>query len=378
MRSDKVELVMRPKYPYYAFLFAVLSITCQGQAPDNVYQGVNQFVVCIESQFDHGAVLLGSGFFVAPGAIATVSHQVSAATKIVVRLSDQTIHDAKPLVISRDQGVALLSIHSTTQTNLPLRAEEAVLGEEVFTIGCPLGLEQSLSRGAISHPGRLINGRRLIQTDSMVNPGNSGGPLLDKHGNVVGLIYGFLKGSKGLNFAIPVNELVALMRQAGLNPAFLATPEIYQLWDKAQRVPDPKTRITVYQEITGKASWLTEAFFNQGVAYFEASEYAQAQQSYETAIRKRSDYYQAYTNLGLTLYKLGKFPEARAALLQAITIKPDYALAHLNLGIVYKEGLSDPSSARRSFLRFLELEPGSAEAGEVQRWLKDMPAPSSP
>jgi len=352
------------------------AVACEAKEGKAVYQQVDPLVVCIESHFDRGTPRMGTGFFVAPRVIATVSHEVVAATRIVVHLPDKSTQTATTLAVVRASDISLLSIPSAHSDYLPLEGGGAGLGEEVFTIGCPFGVEHSLTQGVVSHPSRIVDGRRLIQTNLVVNLGNSGGPLLNKDGKVLGLIYGYLKGTSGINFAVPIDTVISLMRQSGINVDLLATPEIYQLWSKAQATEDPATQISLYHQITEKVPWLAEAFYNQGLAHYRSGQFSQAQQSYEIAVAKRASYYQAYTNLGLALYQLGQYAKARDAIVKAIAIKPDYALAYLNLGIVYKNGLRDEQSAQRAFQRFLELSPESAEAIQVRKWLQGTDAPA--
>jgi hypothetical protein len=287
------------------------------------------------------------------------------------------------LAIASNNDVALLEVAQRQAAYLPLQAMAPHLGEGVFSIGCPSGLSHAVTTGRVRDPARVINGKRLIEMNSEIKPGNSGGPLINHRGNVVGLIYGYLKGgpsgriaapdgaiaNNGL--AIPADDLIGLMRSAGLDLTALAAPEIKRLWEGAQATSDARARAAVYEEITARAPWLPEALYNKGGAYYELARYSEARATYEAAVRQRSDYYQAYTNLGLTLFRLGEHRAARDALLKAIAIEPRYALAYLNLGIVYEQGLGDRPSAQRAFRRLIELEPDSQEASEVRRWIEE-------
>ena len=373
----------RPTSRVLALLVTLASGVCLGAPSVEALNDIDASVVCIESFYRKGVVRMGSGFVVAPGVIATVSHQINAASRIVVHFSDEKTQDAKLWASASGSDVALLTIPKCTAAVLSLETDRPSSGEVVFTIGCPFGLDHAVTQGIVSDPDRLINGKSLIQTNVPINPGNSGGPLMDRSGAVVGLVHGFLKGgisfsaaaeegtaSKQQGLAIPAREVIALMEQIGLNSKRPDGPDIAGLWQQATAATDPSTRIALYQQITHRAPWLTEAIYNQGIAYFEAGDYARAQQHYLTAVRQRPDYYQAYTNLGLVLHKSGEQRKAKQALIKAITLNPQYALAYLNLGIVYQQGFGDKESARRSFLRFLELDPKSPQAQEVQFWLK--------
>ncbi|MGH6635344.1 MAG: trypsin-like peptidase domain-containing protein [Gammaproteobacteria bacterium] len=382
----------RPAFRVFALLVTLGNGVCLGAPSGEAFLGnIDASVVCIESFYRKGVVRMGSGFVVAPGVIATVSHQINAASRIVVHFSDEKTQEAKLWASASGSDVALLTTPKRTTADLSLETDRPSSGEVVFTIGCPFGLHHAVTQGVVSDPDRLINGKSLIQTNVPINPGNSGGPLMNRSGAVLGLVHGILKetgeiqsgaeegtASKQQGLAIPAREVIALMVQIGLNRKRSDAPDIAGLWQRATAATDPSTRIALFQEITYRAPWLTEAIYNQGIAYFEAGDYATAQQHYLTAVRQRPDYYQAYTNLGLVLHKIGEQRKAKEALIKAITLNPQYALAYLNLGIVYHQGFGDKESARRSFLRFLELDPKSPQAQEVQFWLKSVPKTSTP
>ncbi len=155
---------------------------------------------------------LGSGFIVRPdGLILTNAHVVKGATKVTVTLSDHREYTAKVLGIDTTTDVAVLKIDAK---NLPVvrigSTDNLEVGDYVLAIGAPYGLEETATAGIVSAKGRSLPDSQsvpFIQTDVAVNPGNSGGPLFDEHGNVVGInsqIYSNTGGYQGLSFAIPI------------------------------------------------------------------------------------------------------------------------------------------------------------------------------
>jgi serine protease Do len=156
---------------------------------------------------------LGSGFIIsADGKILTNAHVVDGAESITVKLSDRTEKTAKVLGIDKASDVALLKIDAK---NLPIAkigdSDKLTVGEWVLAIGSPFGLEYTATHGIVSATGRSVGGSNyvpFIQTDVPVNPGNSGGPLFNLRGEVVGInsqIYSRTGGYMGLSFAIPIN-----------------------------------------------------------------------------------------------------------------------------------------------------------------------------
>ena len=156
---------------------------------------------------------LGSGFIVKDdGLILTNAHVVSGAETVTVKLADQREFKAKVLGVDKRTDVAVLKIPAT---HLPIvrlgSAEKLKAGEWVVAIGSPFGLEQSVTAGIVSAKGRRLpdsNEVSFIQTDVAVNPGNSGGPLFNLAGEVVGInsqIYTRSGGYMGLSFAVPID-----------------------------------------------------------------------------------------------------------------------------------------------------------------------------
>ena len=154
----------------------------------------------------------GSGFIVSPdGLILTNAHVVRGAQEVSVKLTDR--REFKARVLGRDDktDVAVLKIDASALPTVALGDSGALqVGEWVLAIGSPYGFENSVSAGVVSAKGRSLPDEGMvpfIQTDVAVNPGNSGGPLLNAEGQVVGInaqIYSRTGGYQGLSFAIPI------------------------------------------------------------------------------------------------------------------------------------------------------------------------------
>jgi len=156
---------------------------------------------------------MGSGFIVSPdGYIVTNAHVVDGASEVTVRLTDRREFTAKVIGADKRTDIALIKIDGRNLTALDLSAPPSVKrGEWVIAIGSPFGFENSVSAGVVSGVHRALPGGQMtpfIQTDVAVNPGNSGGPLLNSAGQVVGVnsqIYSRSGGYMGLSFAIPAD-----------------------------------------------------------------------------------------------------------------------------------------------------------------------------
>jgi serine protease Do len=163
---------------------------------------------------------LGSGFFInADGYLITNFHVIEGETEISVEVYPQTgdqlerttYKQVKIIAINKFHDLALLHIEDKNAPKfkyVTLGSSEALaVGDSVFAIGSPLGLERTVTEGIMSTKTRELEGELYIQTTAQINPGNSGGPLFNMAGEVVGVTNMKILFGEGLGFAIPV-ELV--------------------------------------------------------------------------------------------------------------------------------------------------------------------------
>jgi serine protease Do len=185
----------------------------QGMDPnDPFFQFFRQFRIPVP----HGEIPMqgvGSGFIVSPdGIILSNAHVVDGASKVTVKLTDKREFEAKVIGVDKPSDVAVLKIDANNLPTVTLDpADDVKVGEWVVAIGSPYGFENSATSGIVSAKSRTLPGVSyvpFIQTDVAVNPGNSGGPLFNMKGEVVGInsqIYSRTGGYQGLSFAIPIN-----------------------------------------------------------------------------------------------------------------------------------------------------------------------------
>ena len=164
---------------------------------------------------------MGSGFIISSdGLILTNAHVVREAKEVTVKLSDRREFSAKVLGSDAATDIAVLRIDAKNLPTVRLGdARQIEVGDPVLAIGAPYGFEQTATQGIVSAKGRSLPGDAVvpfIQTDAAVNPGNSGGPLFDSTGAVVGInaqIYSQSGGFQGLSFSIPINVALKVKDQ---------------------------------------------------------------------------------------------------------------------------------------------------------------------
>jgi S1-C subfamily serine protease len=199
----------------------------------SVYAAVNKSVVNITT----ASVAIGlfgaeqsssgtaSGFVIdKQGHILTNYHVIEGADAIQVTLFDGSTHKARLIGQDASNDVAVVQIQTSSDRLFPISLGDSshlLVGQKVLALGNPFGLERTLTTGIISSLDRSIrakNGRMIkgiIQTDAAVNPGNSGGPLLNSRGQVIGMNTAILSEvgqSAGISFAVPINTIQRILK----------------------------------------------------------------------------------------------------------------------------------------------------------------------
>ena len=210
----------------------------------------------------------GSGFIVsADGLILTNAHVVRGADEVTVKLTDRREFKAKVLGQDDKTDVAVLKIDATGLPTLPLgNTRTLAVGEWVLAIGSPFGFENSVTAGVVSAKGRSLPDEGMvpfIQTDVAVNPGNSGGPLFNARGEVVGInsqIYSRSGGYQGVSFAIPIELATHIQRQIVAHGKVeharlgVTVQEVNQAFADSFRLPRPEGALVSSVEDGGPAA----------------------------------------------------------------------------------------------------------------------------
>jgi len=161
---------------------------------------------------------LGSGFFVKPQQIATNLHVVEGATSGYAKLVGQkTKYEIRGIsAIDEERDLVILNVKAFGPRPLILGdSDTALVGETVYAVGNPHGLEGTFSQGIISSI-RTVGTDKLIQLTAPISPGSSGGPVLNDRGNVIGVSVATFRKGQNLNFAIPSNYLTKLISKVGV------------------------------------------------------------------------------------------------------------------------------------------------------------------
>ena len=320
---------MRPAFPFLLLILVVGSIIVPPPAdaatqaaplhaeasppalsPDVLFHQVAPSVFVVEGLGPDQSVLRqGSGVATADEGVVTNRHVVAGATILRVRQAARTW---VATVAGRDSthDLVRLRVPGLTAPPLPLRlSTDLRIGERVYAVGAPQGLELSLSEGLISGL-RLFQGLRVIQTTAAISAGSSGGGLFDDRGRLIGITTFYSNDGQNLNFAIPGEGIVALRTHASQSSA---------AHGGSLRPSDHE-------------GWLA-----QGMSAWAKEDYTKAASAFQEALRLQPDDARAWNWLGSTYHHQGKPGEAIAALLEAVRIDPAAADPWAGLGDAYRE-----------------------------------------
>ena len=213
---------------YLSFLFlTILPVSAQNFGADeliniNVYERINPAIVAIEANIADG-FSAGTGCVIrSDGVILTGSHVIDGAKEIDVTTSDGKIYKASVLAkMGKNKDLALLKIvpKSRLRTISFGDSSDVKVGQKVLAIGNPFGFSGTLTSGIVS---RIDYAKGRIQTDAAINPGCSGGPLLNSQGEVIGISQSIYNPDNnisniGIGFAIPINDSKKFIETANLD-----------------------------------------------------------------------------------------------------------------------------------------------------------------
>jgi S1-C subfamily serine protease len=190
-----------------------MSCACLGQSARDIARVAFRSVVLLEMNDSNGQPLsLGSGFFVSNGIIATNAHVIEGASSGTAKLvgDSHTMQILGTVAIDRHADLALLKVDSPAPPLVLGPNANPIVGDDVYVVGNPLGLEGTFSEGIISGV-RQVDADSILQMTAPISPGSSGGPVMNSSGAVIGISVATFQDGQNLNLAVPVSYLSRLL-----------------------------------------------------------------------------------------------------------------------------------------------------------------------
>jgi S1-C subfamily serine protease len=333
---------MKRIFPRLAPLFLALLLTSAVSAQESLpalVKRVKPAVVAIATYDANGeALMTGSGFFLSPGQVVTNLHVVRGAARAEIKTLDgkpKVYAVSGALAVDEEGDLALLGVDMPAQ---PTRSTELATelpdeGEPIFVIGNPLKLEGSVSDGIVSAVREVPNSYRIIQITAPISHGNSGSPVFNLRGQVLGVVTVKVTNGQNINLALEVARVKQL--RAG----------------KLQRLSDIALK--------GKGD-VAESSYRNGLDSLWLGNYDSAVGYFENAVNKNPKRADAWVQVGYCKVKQGKSQEAIHAYQQALQLKPEDADIHNKLGDAYYYAGRLPE-AIESYETAKELRPNNPE-----------------
>ncbi len=363
-------------------------------------------VVVVTAYDDKGnAIRHGSGFIVRQdGVVVTNYHVIGMAKEIKVKASNKVLDVEGLIFIDKENDLVILKVKARSLPVVKLGAiGKANIGEEVYILGRPSGFEDTISVGLLSEIRKIGEKVEILLMTAAASPGMSGSPVVNRNGEVVGVVTSGSSALHNFSSAISVkliedkisSERVTAIKESGLEDYINSAAywnsfglTYYESGKYKDAIDAYKQAIKVDPDYTYAHLNLGVAYlkshmqknavqalkrlisidpgdamvhYNIGIAYCESDKYKDAIDAYKQAIMINPDFVDAHYNLGVAYYESGKYKDAIDAYKQAIKIDPDYTDAHLNLGVAYLKSHMQ-KNAIEALRRLIKIDPDNSDA----------------
>jgi tetratricopeptide (TPR) repeat protein len=306
---------------------------CLGDA-EKIFRENSPAVVVVASIDKEGKpTSLGSGFIVREdGVIVTNYHVVNMASDIKIKIGYK-VRDVEGLLhVDPENDIAIIKVEGKDYPKVRIGdASRAQIGEKVYAIGSPQGLENTISEGILSGIREIDRERKILQMTAAISPGSSGGPVFNGRGEVIGIATFLIAETQNLNFAMPVNLIMA-----GLSKKELVRPQEACKLD--------------YNETAS-------CWFYQGLAYGSVGQHDRAADAFKRSLDIDTKKVETYVNLGVSYANMGKYQEALDMFNQALRIDPGRAETLSKMGTVYSQ-MEKYEDAVAYLKKSVDLKPG--------------------
>jgi tetratricopeptide (TPR) repeat protein len=363
---------------------AAPTATGEGSLPDLVRRVKPAVVAVITYDAKGNTLLSGSGFFVRPGQVVTNLHVIEGARRAEVKTLDGKgrIYPVDGVLSTDEEGdLALLGVTVPAERAHAVEVSSVLPeeGERVFVIGNPLRLEGSISDGIVSAVREVPNLGRIIQITAPVSHGNSGSPLFNMKGQVVGVVTIKVTNGQNINLAMSSARFDSLKAAEALTFDAIAARErdprdaessadwwykngLNSLW-----LGNYDSALGSFENAVNKNPDRVEAWIQVGYCKVKQGKNADAIRAYKQALKLRPSSVEAYNKLGDAYYFASDFDDALGAYRQAARLRPDLPEAFYNLGMTYLEiGDRAAAIAQSRVLQTIDAELYAKLLGEIK------------
>lgn len=325
-----------------AALTAAWALQAYAKTPEQIFQQASKSVVVIQAyDREDNSVNQGGGVVIGQESVVTNCHVIEDGARLVVGHNKEQL-EARLNHADHERDLCQLSVRGLSAPRATLWTGRLRVGQRVYAIGAPEGLELTFTEGLVSSL-REFEGSQYVQTSAAISQGSSGGGLFDSEGRLIGITAFFLQDGQNLNFAAPASWIAELAARAGspLAPksASAARDSASKRWTariaKAKAKKDWPAVLTLAQQWVRAQPTHAVAWQELGDAYRSMNRPKRAVSPYQQALRIDPDLYDAWLNLGFSYLALNHHDSALEAFQEALRIRPNDPTSLYNAGVAY-------------------------------------------
>lgn len=378
------------KLPLWLALFALCAFATNASAEESLPELVRRVKPSVVSVITYNAAgevaLTGSGFFIRPGQVLTNLHVVEGASRAEIRTFEgkgKTYAVTGLADVDEDGDLAVLNVEASAVRARVAETTQTVPeeGERIFVIGNPLRLEGSVADGIVSAVREVPSLGRIVQITAPISHGNSGSPVFNMRGQVVGIVTIRVMNGQNINLALG-SQRFASLRGAGKTIGFDELAERMKVAQHAGAASEWYYRsglnslwlgnydsaLSYFESAVNKNPSRAESWIQVGFCKVKQGKNQDAIRAFEQALKLTPDSYEATNKLGDAYYYAGNYYKALECYKHAVALRPDMAEGFYNLALAYLE-IGDRASAQavaRS-LKNLDAELHKKLLSEIER-----------
>ncbi|HSE17627.1 MAG TPA: trypsin-like peptidase domain-containing protein [Pyrinomonadaceae bacterium] len=361
-----------PRLIPLVFILLVASVAhAQGQETlPNLVKRVKPAVVAIATYDAAGeALMTGSGFFLRPGQVVTNLHVIRGAVRAEIKTLDgkgKVYPVSGTLAVDEEGDLALLRVEMPLERaarSTELAKELPDEGETIFVIGNPLKLEGSVSDGIVSAVREVPNSYRIIQITAPISQGNSGSPVFNLKGEVLGVVTIKVTNGQNINLAIAAAR-VAELKAGKLQPLSElggrgkgdVAESLYRSGLDSMWLGNYDNAVGYFENAANKNPKRAETWVQVGFCKVKQGKALEAIRAYQQALQLKPEDAEIHNRLGDAYYYSGRLREAIDEYTEAARLRPEWAEAFYSLAIAYSES-GNPSMAAAQARILQKLDP---------------------
>jgi len=341
-----------------ALILVAASFARAEETLPNLVKRVKPAVVAIATYDASGeALMTGSGFFLRPGQVVTNLHVIRGAVRAEIKTLDgkgKVFPVNGTLAVDEEGDLALLSVDmplasATRSTELAKDLPDE--GETIFVIGNPLKLEGSVSDGIVSAVREVPNSYRIIQITAPISHGNSGSPVFNLKGQVLGVVTVKVTNGQNINLAIAAARVAELtagklqpLSELALKGKGDVAESLYRSGLDSLWLGNYDNAVGYFENAANKNPRRAETWVQVGYCKVKQGKNVEAIRAYQQALQLKPTDPEIHNKLGDAYYYSGRLREAIDSYTEAARLRPDWAETFYNLAIAYSES-GNPSMA---------------------------------